>query len=292
MESSRVSLSFVAVLISVLAHPTCVDGFFVPAPACRPTASGLQGSQATGINALSTRSQPAPRRMHEVWRRQASMSARQPGDGAPTGSEAVGSPSRLSRISRRVRKMIRKAVMGYLPEEEMSYKQTTAKAQAEAAALRDQYEVANPRLQADGVKAQEAAAEAVDNFEDEDDILGNGFVRLNIGDQTPKEAEDAMTSLRKRLEKQLPPDTDKEQAEKRRIAMQQQQQQPKAKENPLKPPKFDGDTAVAERPSPTDGARQPQEDVPTPRETPKLASAEDVERLNRMFGSMGGEPLR
>lgn len=85
MESSRVSLSFVAVLISVLAHPTCVDGFFVPAPACRPTASGLQGSQATGINALSSRSQPAPRRMHEVWRRQASMSARQPGDGAPTG---------------------------------------------------------------------------------------------------------------------------------------------------------------------------------------------------------------
>lgn len=41
----------------------------------------------------------------------------------------------------RVRKMIRKAVMGYLPEEEMSYKQTTAKAAAEAAALRDQYEV-------------------------------------------------------------------------------------------------------------------------------------------------------
>ena len=37
--------------------------------------------------------------------------------------------------------MIRKAVMGYLPEEEMSYKQTTAKAAAEAAALRDQYEV-------------------------------------------------------------------------------------------------------------------------------------------------------
>lgn len=31
--------------------------------------------------------------------------------------------------------------MGYLPEEEMSYKQTTAKAAAEAAALRDQYEV-------------------------------------------------------------------------------------------------------------------------------------------------------
>lgn len=29
-----------------------------------------------------------------------------------------------------------------------------------------------------------------------------------------------------------------------------------------------------------------------PRETPKLAAAEDVERLNRMFGSMGGEPLR
>lgn len=46
--------------------------------------------------------------------------------------------------------------------------------------------VANPRLQADGLKAQGAAAEAVDNFEDEDDILGEGFVRLNIGDQTPK----------------------------------------------------------------------------------------------------------
>lgn len=41
--------------------------------------------------------------------------------------------------------MIRKAVMGYLPEEEMSYKQTTAKAQAEAAALRDQYEVREAR---------------------------------------------------------------------------------------------------------------------------------------------------
>ena len=47
-------------------------------------------------------------------------------------------------------------------------------------------QVANPRLQADGLKAQEAAAEAVENFEDEDDILGEGFVRLNIGDQTPK----------------------------------------------------------------------------------------------------------
>lgn len=46
--------------------------------------------------------------------------------------------------------------------------------------------VADPRLQADGLKAQEAAAEAVENFEDEDDILGQGFVRLNIGDQTPK----------------------------------------------------------------------------------------------------------
>lgn len=220
------------------------------------------------------------------------MSARQPGDGTPTGSsqdDGGGSTSRLSRISRRVRKMIRKAVMGYLPEEEMSYKQTTAKAAAEAAALREQYEVADPRLQGDGLKAQEAAAEAVDNFEDEDDILGQGFVRLNIGDQTPKDAEDAMMSLRKRLEQQLPPDTDKEQAEKRRIAMQNQQ---KAKENPLKPPSFDGDTAVAERPSPTDDARQSQQDAPSQSETPKLASAEDVERLNRMFGSMGGEPLR
>lgn len=28
------------------------------------------------------------------------------------------------------------------------------------------------------------------------------------------------------------------------------------------------------------------------KEAPKMASAEDVERLNRMFGSMGGEPLR
>lgn len=46
--------------------------------------------------------------------------------------------------------------------------------------------VADQRLQADGLKAQEAAAEAVENFEDDDDILGEGFVRLNIGGQTPK----------------------------------------------------------------------------------------------------------
>ena len=84
MESSRVSLSFVAVLISLLAHPTCVDGFFVPAPACRPTAAAL-GSRAMGTSALASRPEASPRRMHEVWRRQASMSARQPGDGTPTG---------------------------------------------------------------------------------------------------------------------------------------------------------------------------------------------------------------
>ena len=47
-------------------------------------------------------------------------------------------------------------------------------------------QVADQRLKADGLKAQEAAAETVENFEDEDDILGDGFVRLNIGDQTPK----------------------------------------------------------------------------------------------------------
>lgn len=56
--------------------------------------------------------------------------------------------------------------------------------------------VADPRLQGDGLKAQEAAAEAVDNFEDEDDILGQGFVRLNIGDQTPKVHTYAMNTRR------------------------------------------------------------------------------------------------
>eukprot|EP00904_Undaria_pinnatifida_P014114 jgi/Undpi1/9833/HiC_scaffold_27.g12287.m1 len=288
MGSPKVTVSFIAVLISVLAHSTCVDGFFVPAPASRPTAAAL-GSRAAATNALSSRPEAPPRRMYEVWRRQASMSARQQGDLAPTGSEAAGeSTSRLSRISRRVRKMIRKAVMGYLPEEEMSYKQSTAKAAEEQAALRSQYEVADQRLKADGLKAQEAAAETVENFEDEDDILGDGFVRLNIGDQTPKDAEDAMAAMRKRLEQQLPPDTDAEQAEKRRKLMQQQQQR---KDKSSKPPSFDGDTAVAELPSPMDDARQSQQDIPRPRETPKMASAEDVERLNRMFGSMGGEPL-
>ena len=59
-----------------------------------------------------------------------------------------------------------------------------------------------------------------------------------IGAMGVQEAEDAMASLRKRLEQQLPPDTDKELAEKRRISMQQQQNQQKAKENPLKPPRL------------------------------------------------------
>lgn len=45
-------------------------------------------------------------------------------------------PSRLSRISRRVRKMVRKAIMGYLPEEEVSYSEAREKAKAAAAALR------------------------------------------------------------------------------------------------------------------------------------------------------------
>lgn len=48
---------------------------------------------------------------------------------------------RLSNISRRVRKIIRKAIMGYLPEEEMSYKESVAMAAAASEALRRETQV-------------------------------------------------------------------------------------------------------------------------------------------------------
>eukprot|EP00752_Nemacystus_decipiens_P003363 g3110.t1 len=212
--------------------------------------------------------------------------------------ESTPAPSRLSRISGRVRKMIRKAVMGYLPEEEVSYKERAAQQAAAAAKLRGEPEIADERLRGASIAAKAAAIEAVEQSvlaeDDDEDILNSSFVQLNIGDQSPMEAEDKLASLRKRLEQGLPPDTAQEQAEKRRLAMQQQlrlQQQQRSS----RPPSFDGDTAVAERPSSPLGVPESDKDAMrprAPRETPKLASAEDVERLNRMFGSMGGEPLR
>lgn len=48
---------------------------------------------------------------------------------------------RLSRLSGRVRKIIRRAVMGYLPEEEVSYKQRAEEQAAAAAKLRGEPEV-------------------------------------------------------------------------------------------------------------------------------------------------------
>lgn len=48
---------------------------------------------------------------------------------------------RLSNISRRVRKIIRKAIMGYLPEEEISYKESVAMAAVASEALRRETQV-------------------------------------------------------------------------------------------------------------------------------------------------------
>lgn len=61
------------------------------------------------------------------------------GDGSSPAS--TPRPSRLSRISGRVRKMIRKAIMGYVPEEEVSYKERAAQQAAAAARLRGEPEV-------------------------------------------------------------------------------------------------------------------------------------------------------
>lgn len=58
-----------------------------------------------------------------------------------SGEESTPPPSRLSRISGRVRKMIRKAIMGYIPEEEVSYKERAAQQAAAAAKLRGEPEV-------------------------------------------------------------------------------------------------------------------------------------------------------
>lgn len=235
-------------------------------------------------------------------RRQPSMSAARgnmPSSGL-SGEESTRPPSRLSRISGRVRKIIRKAIMGYIPEEEVSYKERAAQQAAAAAKLRGEPEIADERLRGASIAAKAAAIEAVEQSvlaeeEDEDDILNSGFVQLNIGDQSPMEAEDKLASLRRRLEQGLPPDTAQEQAEKRRQAMEQQLRLQQKNQRSSRPASFDGDTAVAERSSSTLGAPQSNEDAMrpnSPKAAPKMASPEDVERLNRMFGSMGGEPLR
>eukprot|EP00903_Cladosiphon_okamuranus_P018930 g17411.t1 len=284
MKDVSASVCFLSLLLCCV---VLSKGFLTPVPVTR--------SRALGTKPLA---ETYKSRVYE--RRHATMSAahgNMPSSGV-SDEEASRPPSRLSRISGRVRKMIRKAIMGYVPEEEVSYKERAAQQAAAAAKLRGEPEIADERLRGASVAAKAAAIEAVEQSvlaeDDEDDILNSGFVQLNIGNQSPMEAEDKLASLRKRLEKGLPPDTAQEQAEKRRLAMQQQlrlQQQKKSS----RPPSFDGDTAVAERPSSplspphgNEGAMRPR----APKETPKLASAEDVERLNRMFGSVGGEPLR
>lgn len=59
------------------------------------------------------------------------------------GEESVRPASRLSRIKKAAGKMIKKAIMGYVPEEEVSYKQRAAQQAAAAAKLRGEPEVNN-----------------------------------------------------------------------------------------------------------------------------------------------------
>lgn len=270
-----------------------VDGFLGPLPVGSQRAAAAR--RATLVpRSLSSRFEARPQRTREAWRRQTSMTAAQQDDGLSFGKDGKGIVHKeprwsLSSIPRRVRKMIRKAIMGYLPEEEISYKESAAA----AAALRNT-QVADERLLGDAIEAKEAAAGLVEERmeTDEDGILGDEFVHLDIGDRSPMEAEDVMASLRKRLEQGLPPDTEPEREEKQRLSRQQQQQR---REKSSRPPSFDGDTAVAERPSPNARMQpplQPQQGGMGSKTTPKFGSREDVERLERLFGSNGGEPLR
>ncbi|CAM9227825.1 unnamed protein product [Ascophyllum nodosum] len=294
MKASITSL----VVLSFLGQ--LVHGFLVPLPVGSSRAAAARRATVEP-RSLSSRFEACPQRTHNTWRRQVSMSTSQRGNGQSFGKDGKGLAdkvprSRLSNISRRVRKMIRKAIMGYLPEEEISYKESTARAAAAAAASRSSTQVVDERLIGDSIKAQEAAAGLVEGRResDEEDILGDDFVHLDIGDKSPMEAEDMITSLRKRLEKGLPADTEAETREKQRISRQQQQQQQK-RERSSRPPSFDGDTAVAELPSLNSRAQPPlqhQQGGAGSTTPPKLASREDVERLERLFGSAGGEPLR
>ncbi|CAM9408628.1 unnamed protein product [Pylaiella littoralis] len=288
------TVSLIAVLITIFDRADCFVG---PVPIGRSRAAAPARAGRALTNAPQSR--PQQTRVFEIARRRpASMSAPSAGKMSSSGTsreESVPPPSRLSRISGRVRKLIRKAIMGYVPEEEVSYKQRAAQQAAAAAKLRGEPEIADERLRGASVAAKASAIEAVEQSlsmeEDDDDILNSGFVQLNIGDQSPMEAEDKLASLRRRLEQGLPPDTAQEQAEKKRMLMQQQQRNQRSS----KPASFDGDTAVAERPATDLGAQQANQGSvrpKAPKGTPKLAAAEDVERLNRMFGSMGGEPLR
>ncbi|CAM9217750.1 unnamed protein product [Scytosiphon promiscuus] len=287
-----------------------VDSFLTPVPVgtsrTRAANRALVHRQSVATNGVQARPQ-----QHDAARQQSSMSAA-PGKVPSSGIGGDGStpastprPSRLSRISGRVRKMIRKAIMGYVPEEEVSYKERAAQQAAAAARLRGEPEIADERLREDSVSAKSAAIQAVEESlsleDDEDDILNSGFVQLNIGDQSPMEAEDKLSSLR--IESWLsmifnPSHTSRSSPSSRRR---------KCTNNNLfmvRAPYFssrltslfDGDTVVAERPSSTLNPRQAQTNEgsdarPTEStEAPKLASAEDIERLNRMFGY--GEPLR
>ncbi|CAM9599850.1 unnamed protein product, partial [Hapterophycus canaliculatus] len=209
-----------------------VDSFLTPVPVGTGRAANraVAYKQSVATNGVQSRPQ-----QQKAARRQASMSAapgKVPSSGIGGDASSPASaprPSRLSRISGRVRKMIRKAIMGYVPEEEVSYKERAAQQAAAAARLRGEPEIADERLRGDSISAKSAAIQAVEESlsleDDDDDILNSGFVQLNIGDQSPMEAEDKLASLRSRLEKGLPPDTAQEQAQKRKLAMQQQLKQ-------------------------------------------------------------------
>ncbi|CAM9209042.1 unnamed protein product [Ectocarpus sp. 4 AP-2014] len=302
MAPMKLSISFIAVLIAVFDG---VGGFVGPVPVGTRTRVVRRAMATNGLQSTTrVQARSLPRTL-ESSRRQASMSAAPDKMPSPGISGEEGAPrkgGRFSRISGRVRKIIRRAVMGYLPEEEVSYKQRAEEQAAAAAKLRGEPEIADERLRDASVAAKAAAMEAVeqsfvqgsftgDEGEEDDWLANSDFVQLNIGDESPMEIEDKLASLRNRLEQGLPPDTAQEQAEKRRRAMEQQIR----RQSSSRPPSFDGDTAVAERPSSNLDARQANEGgmrPQAPKEAPKMASAEDVERLNRMFGSMGGEPLR